>query len=68
MIGIQESKTINSQLSERYNYISHSKNKIVKVKPIKFRNAVCKIKLEKIKKAICDRLLSIPNQKKGNHK
>ncbi len=38
MIGIQESKTINSQLSERYNYISHSKNKIVKVKPIKFRN------------------------------
>ena len=30
--------------------------------------AVCKIKLEKIKKAICDRLLSIPNQKKGNHK
>lgn len=38
VIGIRESRNINSQISERYNYILRDNHKVVKVKPIEFEN------------------------------
>ncbi|MDL2058276.1 DUF6056 family protein [Limosilactobacillus reuteri] len=38
VIGIRESRNINSQILKRYNYILHDNHKVVKVKPIEFEN------------------------------